>query len=224
MGGVLLPLPVDPGPDLDELAEVDLRVEVGGEILAVAAGVDIQDVDGVDLVEVAFDRQGAVGVDHARIEPHAEDGGQALLGAAVLALPLVVGVPGRLFADLVRILVDGGVHVDRAGLQAGFEHRHVDEGGPRLMTISESVSRISFTVAGMSSASSWRGIERLDGSLRCPLPDHALDDLVALGLRARGDADVAQHVVVHGRLVRRHMRDAAGADDQYVFLHGMNSS
>ena len=78
VGGILLPLPVDPGPDFDEFAEVDLRVEVRRKILAVTAGVDIHDVDRVDLVEVALDGQGAVGIDHARVESGAEDGGHAL--------------------------------------------------------------------------------------------------------------------------------------------------
>jgi len=73
-------------------------------------------------------------------------------------------------------------------------------------------------VAGTSSAS----IARIEPPVRVlevvHLP-HAGDDRIALGLRARGDADVAQHVVVHGRLVSRHMRDAAGADDEQVLLH-----
>ena len=29
MGGVLLPLPVDPGPDFYKLPEIDLRVKIG---------------------------------------------------------------------------------------------------------------------------------------------------------------------------------------------------
>jgi hypothetical protein len=43
--------------------------------------------------------------------------------------------------------------------------------------------------------------------------------LVAFGLRARREADIAEHIVVHGRLMGGHVRDAAGADDQYVLLH-----
>jgi len=125
---VLLPLPVDPGPDLDELAEVDLGVEVGGEVLAVAAGIDVEDVDGVDGIEEVLRRQGAVGVDHAGVETDAEDGREALGLAAVLALPFVVGIPGRVLADLVRFLVNGRIHVHRAGLQAGLQDRHIHEG------------------------------------------------------------------------------------------------
>ena len=66
---LLHPLPVDPGPDLLELPEVDFRVEIGGEILPVAPGVHVHDVDRVDLVEMVLDRIGAPRVDHARVEP-----------------------------------------------------------------------------------------------------------------------------------------------------------
>ena len=41
---IFLPLAVDPCPDLYELAEIDFRVEIGGEIPAVTSGVDVQDV------------------------------------------------------------------------------------------------------------------------------------------------------------------------------------
>ena len=218
VGRVLFPLPVDPGPDLNKLAEVDFRVEVGGKIFTVTAGVDVQDVDGVDLVEVVLLRQGAVGVDHAGVEAHAEDGGQSLGGAAVLALPLVVGVPGRVFADLVRILMDGGVQVDGAGLDAGFQHGHVDEG---LAEIEDDAG------VGLANQADCGGdVQRFDlpgiQAFRrifemVHLPD-AGDDRVAFGLSAGGDANVAQHVVVHGRLVRRHMRDAAGAEDEEIVL------
>jgi hypothetical protein len=54
VGRVLFPLPVDPGPDFDEFPEIDLRVKVGRKIFTVTAGVDIQDVDGIDLVEVPY--------------------------------------------------------------------------------------------------------------------------------------------------------------------------
>ena len=45
-----------------DLADVDLGVEVGGERLAVAAGVAVDDVDGLDLVEQVLLRVGAVDV------------------------------------------------------------------------------------------------------------------------------------------------------------------
>ena len=51
---------------LGDLAQVDLGIEVGGERLAVAAGVAVDDVDGVDLVEQLLLRVGAEDVGDAR--------------------------------------------------------------------------------------------------------------------------------------------------------------
>ena len=48
-------------------------VEIGGEVLAVGTGVDVEDVDRLDAVEVLLLRQCGVGIDHARIETDAED-------------------------------------------------------------------------------------------------------------------------------------------------------
>ena len=219
VGRELLPLAVDPGPDLDELAEVDLRVEVGGEVAAVAAGVDVEDVDRVDRVEVLLDGERGVGIDDTGVEAGAEHGGDALLGAEVLLPPLVVGVPRRVLADLVRILVDRGVDVGRAGLDAGVEHRHVDE---RRAEVHHDL--------GAGLADQRRGGGDVEGVelqrvhllrlvLDVALALDAVDDRLALGHRPGRDADVAEHVVVHRRFVGGHVGHAAGADDQQVLLH-----
>jgi CheY-like chemotaxis protein len=121
VGRVFLPLTVNPGPDLDKLAEVDLRVKVGGEVFTVAAGVDIQDVDGVDGVEVPFDRQGAVGVDYARIKTSTKDCGDPLFCATIFPFPFVVCIPGRLFTNLVRLFMDGGIGIPPDKLDTIFE-------------------------------------------------------------------------------------------------------
>src|SRR6188472_4324462 len=85
---VLDPLPVDPGPHLDELAEVDLRIEVGREVSAVSTGVDVEDVDRVNRVEVLPRRARGVRVDNAGVEAGPEDRRQPTIGATLSALPL----------------------------------------------------------------------------------------------------------------------------------------
>lgn len=75
VGWIFLPLPVNPGPDLDKLTEIDFRIEISGEILAVTARINIQNINSIDLIEIAFYRQGAVGVHHTRIKPGAQNGG-----------------------------------------------------------------------------------------------------------------------------------------------------
>ena len=89
---------------------------------------------------------------------------------------------------------------------------------PRLTTISEPVSLIAprwrrrrARRAGGRGACS-------DASLQVALALDAVDDRLALRQRPRGDADVAELVVVHRRLVRGDVGHAAGADDQHVLL------
>src|SRR5690606_4740457 len=107
-------------------AEVDLRVEVGREVVPVVTGVDVDDVDIADAVEIIH-AQRRIGVDHTRIEAHTENRSDLVFFTQLAALPLVVGVPRRGFADLARVFVDGGIEVGRAGLDTGLQDRHVNE-------------------------------------------------------------------------------------------------
>src|SRR5690554_1530942 len=126
---VLLPLAVLPGPDAaGKLAEVDFRIKIGGKVTAMVAAVDVNDVDGVDLVEVVVGGQGGIGIDHTRVKTGPQNGGDFVVGTFLLALPFVIAVPGRVFADFGRILVDGGVDVSSAGFNTGAHDRHVEEG------------------------------------------------------------------------------------------------
>ena len=124
---VLHPLAVLPAPHpTGKLTEVDFRVEVGGEVVTMVAGVDIDDVDITDAVKVLH-AHCRIGIHYARIEADPEDRGDLVLVAQLAAFPLVVGVPRRRLADLVRIFMDGGVEVGGAGLDTGLQHRHVNE-------------------------------------------------------------------------------------------------
>ncbi|QTK81390.1 Hypothetical protein AT6N2_L0473 [Agrobacterium tumefaciens] len=125
---VRLPLAILPGiNDAREFAEIDFRIEVGGEPAAVAAGVDIDDIDRRDLVEILILGKARIGVDHARVETDAENGGNALFLAFLRALPLVVSVPRRRLADLGRILVDRRIHIGNPRVHAGTKNGHVDK-------------------------------------------------------------------------------------------------
>ena len=220
VGGVLAPLAVDPRPDLDELAEVDLGVEVGGEVATMASGVDVEDVDGVDGVEVVFGGESAVSVDHAGVEAGAEDRRHAALGTPIPALPLMVRVPGWVLANGVWVLVDGGVDVGGAGFETRLEHRHVEEGGAEV----EHDPGAGFAderhrgrhVEGVELA----GVQLRRGVAHMTAPLHALDDCLGLGHGPRGDADVAELVVVYRCLVSSDVGDATGADDEEVGVHG----
>src|SRR5690606_6651851 len=93
-----------------------------------AAGVDIDDVDGFDFVEIGVHGKTPVRIDDARIEAHSENGGHAGLPAVFASLPFVVVVPGRGFAYLGGIFVDGGIEIGGAGFYAGAHDRHIEKG------------------------------------------------------------------------------------------------
>ena len=113
-----------------DLADVDFRVEIGGEGLAVVAAVDVDDVERVDLVEVVLERPGGEHVGHAGVETRAEQRGEPGFFKALLIRPL----PGILeLRDVLRLVVRG-VHVVATRGQAGVHEvqiligqGHVDE-------------------------------------------------------------------------------------------------
>src|SRR5690606_5410760 len=81
------PFALLPGPDLPgEFPEVDLRIEVGRKIAAMASCIDIDDVDRIDAVEIVVMREPGVGVDDARIEARAQDRGDACACALLATL------------------------------------------------------------------------------------------------------------------------------------------
>jgi hypothetical protein len=123
--GALNPLPINPRPHFAELTEIDFRIKVGCKKFPMLARVHVQNIDGVDLIEIVFERVSGVGVYHARVETDAQNRVNAFFCAAVAPFPLVVAIPRRIFTHLFRIFVNGGVHVGRAGANARFEHRHV---------------------------------------------------------------------------------------------------
>ena len=66
------PLAILPSPDLTcELTKVNFWVKVSSKIMAVVAGIDINNIDGVDGVEVIFLRECCIGIDDAWIKTHA---------------------------------------------------------------------------------------------------------------------------------------------------------
>ena len=203
----LLPLALLPVATLrGDLANVDLRVEVGGEGVAVVAAVGIQDVDAVDLVEQVLLGVGAVDVGHARVEAAAQGGHVAGLLVAVLEGPLLLVLELR----LVGVLVVGGVEVGHAGLQARLHdgqvligQGHVDQhvGLERLDQLDQLIDAVGVHPGGLDRAIQLSG------------------DRLALRLVAAGQQDLAEDLGMLGALVGHDAADAAGADNQ-DFAHG----
>ncbi len=216
--GVAGPLAVLPAPHLSgEFAEIDLGIEVGGEILAVGTGVDVEDIDRVNAVEILLLRQCRIGIDHTRVEAHAKDGGDVLLLAFLEVFPLVVAVPGRCFTDLARLFVDGGVEVRHAGIDAGTQHRHVEERGAdvdddlRSGFADQRLGR--FDIQGVQR----EGLD-IGGLFEAALGLDAVDDGLAFGDVARRDSNTTEFVVVLRALVGHHLGDTSCTNDKYVLL------
>ena len=208
---------MESGGDLDELAvlpvaaggghfaDVDLRVEVGGKGLAVAAGVGVDDVELFDHIQVLLGGQGGVDVGHARIEAAAQKGHEPGLLEALLIGPL----PGVLELGGIERLVVGGIEVIDAGRQTGVHDGQV--------LIREGDVDHQFRLLRLDQRHQFRHIIGIDlGGLDRPV------DLggngVALGLGAGSEGNRAEDVAPLGTFMGHDPADATGADNQY-FAH-----
>ena len=103
------------------LADVDFRVEIGGEGLAVVAAVDVDDVQRVDFIKMVLERPGREDVGHTRIKSGAEQGEEPGFAEFVLVRPL----PGVFEFGYVPGFIVGGVQIVDAGFQAGVHQGEV---------------------------------------------------------------------------------------------------
>jgi len=207
-----------------DLAQVDLRVEVGGKGIAVVAAVAVQNVDGVDGVKLVLLGVSAVSLGHARVKAAAQQGGQAgllkLLGVGPLPAVIKVGGETGLLAALlvngaplrvvgVLRLVVGGVHVVHAAGQAGIHDGQIliGQGDVHhqigLVALDEGDDLIHVV-----------GIHLCGGDLGGGLGGQLGGQLVALCLGAAGDADLGEHLGDLAALVDGNGGHAAAADDQ----------
>ncbi len=206
-GGGLDPLALLPIAALGgDLPDVDLRVEVRGEGLAVAARVAVDDVDLVDLRHIVLLEIRAEDAGHAGVEARAEQGHEPGFFEPVLVgpLPLVLELGG------VERLVIGGVHVVHAGFEAGVHDVQVLVGEGHVdhevrLVLPEQGDRLRHIVS----------VHLRGGDLTGEL----LGERVALGFGARGDHDVGENFGDLRALVGDDRADTAGTDEQN-FRHG----
>ncbi len=134
-GRYLYPVAVLPvGTRCGYLPKIDFRVEVRGEGIAVVTAIAVQNIDGVDLVEIVLLRVGCKNRGHTRIKAGAEQcretGLRKLL--PVRPLPGIIEV-GRKTLFRTALFIDGtpcrilgifrliicGINVVHTGSQAG---------------------------------------------------------------------------------------------------------
>ena len=186
---------------LGDLADVDLRVEVGGESLVMVAGVAVDDVERVKLVEVVLGGVGREDARHAGVEAAAEDGGQAGLAEAILVGPLptvfVFGFVERLIVGRVEVadaVFEAGVHdVEILIRQGEVDHQFgaevLEEAHQFVLVVGVHLSRAYAYVLNV------------------------LRDAIAFALRAAGQHDVGKHIGIHSHFLHGNGAHAPGADD-----------
>ena len=188
-------------PFLGHLADVDLGVEVRGESHAVVAGVAVDDVKVVDLVEMVLGGIGREDGRHARVETAAEDRRESRGLEAVLIGPL----PRVFEMRLVLRLVVGRVEVVAAAFEAGVHDReilvrkrHVDHdvGFERAEQFAQLRHAVGVDLGGLHAVAA-------DGGRNG----------VAFGFGTAGQHHVREDGI--GRdFLRHHRSDAAGSDYQ----------
>src|SRR5690606_3406914 len=197
-----------------DFADVDLGVEVGGEGVAVVAAVDVDDVEGVDLVEVVLGDPGGEDVGGAGVEAGAEQGHEARLLEALPVGPL----PAVFELGGVEGLVVGGVEVVDAGFEAGVHDGEVLVGQG---DVDHQLGLLRLQQGGELGHVVGIHLGGADGAAL-----HALDvggDGLALGLGAAGQQDVGKHLGQLRAFVGDDAADATGADDD-DFCHGSTPS
>ena len=188
------------------------------------AAVAVQNVDGVDGIELVLLGVGTVSLGHARVEAAAQQGGQAgfleLLGVGPLPAVIKVGRETGLLAALlvdgaplgvvgVLRLVVGGIHVVDAAGKAGVHDGQVliGQGDVHyevgLIRLDEGNDLFHLV-----------GVHLCGGDLGGGLGSQLCSQLVALGLGTAGDADLGEHLGHLTALVDGNGGHAAAADDQ----------
>ncbi|MPN25516.1 hypothetical protein SDC9_172928 [bioreactor metagenome] len=188
------------------------------------ATVAVQDVDGVDLVEIVLQGVGGEHAGDAGVEAGAQKGGEARLLEPVLIgpLPAVIKIGGeaqRLAALLVNRppggivgvlrLVVGGVDIVHAGGQAGVHDGQVLIGQGHVQ---DGVRPIRADEGG--EGRDIHGVHLGGGDLGGGLAGKLLLKRVTLGDRAAGDAQVGEYLAVLAALLNGDGRHAAAADDK----------
>ena len=188
-----------------DFADVDLRVEVGGEGVAVVAAVDVDDVERVDLVEVVLERPGGENIGDAGVKTGAEQRGEAGFFETFLVFPLP-----RVFelGDVLGLVV-GGVEVIDAGFKAGVHEGEVlvrqgdvdQQGGSRF---TDELGSFCGVV----------GIDLKGGDVASEALFDRGGDGLALRDGAGGEGDLAEDFGEHGAFVGDDAADSAGSDDE----------
>ena len=195
---------------MGDFANIDFRIKIGGELVAVVAGVSVHDVNRLDGIEQMLLGVGAEDIRYTRVEARAQQGHQASLLEALAVGPL----PGVFELSQVRRFVVCGIDVVNAGVEAGV-HQVKGLGGQG--DVDEQVGAEGLDqgdrrldVIGIHGG-------RLDGLAGGDL--NVRRDGFAFVLVARSKHDFREGLGCHGAFVGDDVTDAAGSDNQDFLAH-----
>ena len=86
------------------------------------ARIDVDDINGVNGIEVMINRITCIGIDHPRIKTNSQHSRDTGFGTRFATLPFVVCIPGRRLAHLAWIFMDRRIHVGGTGLDARLQY------------------------------------------------------------------------------------------------------
>ena len=205
-------------------AEVDFRVEVGGELVAVIAAVAVEDVDFFDGVELVLEGVGAVGLGNTRVKARTEECREAGLFKLFFISPLPavieVGAEALFLAALVVDLAPLGivdvfgfvvrrVHVVHAAFEAGV---HDGEILVRKRNVHDQVGLVFLDELGnVLCLVCIHGGSRND---RLRIRTQFLSELFAVFAVAASDANFAENFAAGAAFFDSNCGDCATTDNQ----------
>lgn len=184
--------------------DVDFRVEVGGEGLAVIAAVDVNDVQRMDFVKVVLERPCREDVGDAGVKAGAQQGKESGLAEFVLVRPL----PGVFEFGYVPGFIVGGVQVVNAGFQAGVHQVQILVGKGHV----DQQLRLDFPDEGHGGGHVVR-VHGVGGDIDARSGAYIVRNGVTFAFRAGGQMNVLKDVRQLGAFVGYHMSDAACSND-----------
>ena len=197
----ILPVPRRRG----HFANVDFRVEIGGEMLAVVTAITIEDVERADGLELVFLEPHGEHAGHPRIEARTEQRHDPRLFEAIMVGPL----PAILELGFVLRLVISGVEIVHTRFKAGVHHwkvlvRQRQIHHQRGLNLSDQIDH------------RWHflGINLVGRNFDAGALLDRSGNGIALALGAASKMDIGKNFPVHRHLVDADRADAAGTDHE----------
>ena len=184
--------------------DVDFRVEVGGESLAMVAAIDVNDVQRMDFVKMMLESPCREYIGDAGVKAGTQQGEKPGVAELLLVRPL----PGVFEFGYVTGFIVGGIQVVDAGFQAGFHQGEILVGKGHI----DQQLRLDFPDEGYGGGHVVR-IYGMGSDADARSGAYVLRNGIAFALRAGGQMNVLKNIRQLGAFVGYHMPNAACSND-----------